>query len=57
MLIPLNDIKICYQKIIKKSLNGGTTVIIFVSYEVDSLCAAHILSVPLEILKETEFFL
>jgi len=45
MLIPLNEIRLVYEKITKKSLEGGTTVVIFCSYEVDSLCACHILSV------------
>jgi len=44
MLIPLHEIRIVFEKISKKSLDGGTSVVIFCSYEVDSLCATRILT-------------
>lgn len=45
MLFRVDDIQILFNKIQKKALKGGVTVVIFVSYEIDSLCAAHILTV------------
>ena len=45
MLIPLHEIRIVFEKISKKSLDGGTSVVILCSYEVDSLCAVQILTV------------
>ena len=45
MLIPVNEIRLIFEKISKKALEGGTTVVILCSYEVDSLGAAQILTV------------
>jgi len=45
MLIPLHEIRIVFEKISKKSLDGGTSVVILCSYEIDSLCATQILTV------------
>jgi hypothetical protein len=45
MLIPLADIKIIFDKLLKRSAGTGETVVILVSFDVDSLCAAIILSV------------
>lgn len=45
MLIPLHEIRIIFEKISKKSLNGGTSVVILCSYDVDSLCAVQIFTV------------
>ncbi len=47
MLIPLHEIRIIFDKIAKKSLDGGTSVVILCSYEVDSLCAVQILTVDI----------
>jgi len=44
MLIPLHEIRIVFEKISKKSLDGGTSVVILCSYDVDSLCATQILT-------------
>jgi hypothetical protein len=41
----LSNIKECFNKILKKSEFGMTTVIIMVSLDVDALCALKILTV------------
>lgn len=45
MLLPLSEIRLIFEKITKKSIDGGTTVVILCSYEVDSLCSVYILTV------------
>ena len=45
MLLPLSEIRLIFEKITKKSIEGGTTVVILCSYEVDSICAVYILTV------------
>lgn len=45
MIIPLSEIDRCFEKILKKSINGEITVVILVGPDVDSICAASILMV------------
>lgn len=45
MRILLNNIKECYDKILKKSEFGKTTICIIVALDVDGLCALRILTV------------
>ncbi len=48
MLITLESLHICYQKIVKRGVRGGTTVVIFVANDADALCAARILTLLLK---------
>lgn len=45
MIIPLSEIDKCFEKILKKSINGSVTVAILVGPDVDSICATLILVV------------
>jgi hypothetical protein len=42
MIIPLSEIDKCFEKILKKSINGTVTVAILVGPDVDSICATLI---------------
>lgn len=45
MLIDQTLIVQCYEKIQKKATSGGVTVVIFVAFDADSLCALKIFTV------------
>ena len=45
MLLPRDKFEAAFALIKKDSLHGGTSVLVLVSNDVDSLCAARILAV------------
>jgi hypothetical protein len=47
MIISLNNIKECFQKILKRAQFGKATVLIFVAFDTDALCSLKILMVNL----------
>jgi len=48
MLLDQTTIILCYEKIQKKATNGGCTVVIFVTFDADALCALKIFTVKIE---------
>ena len=47
MIIQVGDVSLCFAKICKKAIIGKSTVVILVSFDVDSLCALQIFVVNL----------
>lgn len=51
MIILLNNIRECFLKISKRSEFGKISIVVFVAYDVDAICALRILSVCLQLIK------
>lgn len=45
MLIPITDIEIIYKKVLKSINIDYISVVIYVSFDVDSICALKIITV------------
>lgn len=50
MIIKIEDqqFDVCFKMISKDARHGGITVLIFVAYDCDAICACHILTVRFE---------